>query len=218
MDEWTLKYATGQMILGIEYLHAAKVIHRDLKPGNIFIFDDSYVKIADLGMAKQLENGLAYSMFGEYIYHAPEMSKLGGYGSAVDWWSLGLIVFQLLYNRHALKHPDGHPRGPETDENIVWNIENIPPDNVDKESRVNKFITALLMKQPKPRLGARGPEGVKNHNWFEGISFFHLIDKTVIFNQESMVPVQPDNTTDFGKILQDCQGQQPVFSFNFGEY
>lgn len=96
---------TADMVLGLEFLHDNNVIHRDLKPDNIVIGANDRLKITDFGMAKVMAgtgNARLYaSKFGHKCYAAPELLEGRNYDSSVDYWSLGVILYEMC----TLNHP-----------------------------------------------------------------------------------------------------------------
>lgn len=87
-----------------EYLHSKNVIYRDLKPENLLIADDGYLKLTDFGFAKVVE-GRTYTLCGTPEYLAPEILlnkgtitniySNKGHGKAVDWWTLGILIYEM---------------------------------------------------------------------------------------------------------------------------
>ena len=85
------------MILALEHLHKNGVVYRDLKPENVLINYDGYIKIADFGLSKiKLEQHDAFTICGTPEYLAPEIIQKKGYGKPVDWWTLGSIIYEML--------------------------------------------------------------------------------------------------------------------------
>lgn len=92
------------MVLGIEYLHDNGIIHRDLKPDNVVIAADGTLKITDFGIANIMDmtgNDYMYSQIGEECYAAPEFLDGNHYDESVDFWSLGVILYEMC----SLEHP-----------------------------------------------------------------------------------------------------------------
>lgn len=86
----------AEIILAIEYLHSKNIVYRDLKPENIVIDEKGHLKLTDFGLAKELVEEKTFSFCGTYGYLAPEMVKKEGHGFALDWFSIGLILFEML--------------------------------------------------------------------------------------------------------------------------
>ena len=83
-------------MLALEKLHENKVVHRDLKPENVLLMENGYIKLADFGLAKFLkEDGSTYSFCGTAEYLAPEIIQNSGHSFGVDWWTLGIITYEL---------------------------------------------------------------------------------------------------------------------------
>ncbi len=78
-----------------EYLHSKEIVYRDLKPENVMIASDGYLKLADFGLAKVCRDR-TYTFCGTPEYLAPEIVLNKGYGKAVDWWTLGIFMYELL--------------------------------------------------------------------------------------------------------------------------
>ena len=79
-----------------EYLHSKNIVYRDLKPENILIAVDGYLKLTDFGFAKFLTDGRTYTLCGTPEYLAPEILLNKGHGKPVDWWTLGILIYEML--------------------------------------------------------------------------------------------------------------------------
>lgn len=98
----TIYLILSQICYGLKYLHLKRILHRDLKPLNIFLFKDGRVKIGDLGVAKALlYNSCAKTFVGTPFYLSPEICEEKPYNDKSDIWSLGCIIYELV----TLKHP-----------------------------------------------------------------------------------------------------------------
>lgn len=166
------RFFAAQMVLSIEHLHKNNVIYRDLKPENVLINYDGYIKIADFGLSRMNVNLTeATTICGTPEYLAPEIINKQGYGKPIDWWTLGSIVYEMLVgippfytnNRQELFHKIKY-------ENPTY------PKYFSSETL--NFLEALLMKIPGKRLGTEnGAEDIKKHSWFENVNWDYIYKK-----------------------------------------
>jgi len=88
-------FYAAQVAMMFEYLHSKNVVYRDLKPENLLIAPDGYMKLTDFGFAKVVE-GRTYTLCGTPEYLAPEILLNKGHGKAVDWWTLGILLYEMI--------------------------------------------------------------------------------------------------------------------------
>ena len=94
--EDTVKFYVAQLVLALEELHNKGVVHRDLKPENVLLTETGYIRLADFGLAKFLSDGdTTYSFCGTAEYLAPEVIDMKGHNFAVDWWTVGILTYEL---------------------------------------------------------------------------------------------------------------------------
>ncbi|XP_003740239.1 spermatozoon-associated protein kinase-like [Galendromus occidentalis] len=156
-----------QVVLALEYCHACSLIHRDLKPHNILIFERGRVKISDFGCCVR-SDGQVFGMAGTSLYRAPEMLKGDYYTEAVDWWSLGVIIHQVL----LLELPfcgKYDPKPLVISSILNASIRTFKSPNYSETAE--NLVRSLLEKNQANRLGAIKPGAsfVKNHDWFKNV-------------------------------------------------
>ena len=95
-NDVALFYIT-EIVMALEYLHSRKIAYRDLKPENLLIASDGHIKITDFGFAKKINDGnKTFTLCGTPEYLAPEVIMNLGHNHGVDWWSLGVLLFEML--------------------------------------------------------------------------------------------------------------------------
>ena len=175
-DEDKVRFYGAQIALALEYLHSKGIVYRDLKPENILMDEDGYLKLADFGMAKKLkEDEKAMSFCGTPEYLAPEIITMEGHDKNADWWSFGILLFEMLC---------GLP--PFYVENLDKMYELIKTSTVKFPKRISlsedakDIIKKLLEKNPKKRLGSqKGIEEIKSHPFFANIDFDLIEQKKI---------------------------------------
>lgn len=96
-DEEKVRFYGAQIALGLDYLHKKGIVYRDLKPENILMEETGYLRLADFGMAKELKEGeKAMSFCGTPEYLAPEIITGEGHNQSADWWSFGILLYEML--------------------------------------------------------------------------------------------------------------------------
>ena len=161
------RFYTAELVEALAHLHSRGVVYRDLKPENVMMDMDGHVKLVDFGLSKQgITNPVsgAHSYCGTLEYLAPEVMKeqaFRSYGTAIDWWSLGALLYEMLtglppwYNRDRKKMFAGIRSG-----------ELKFPDTVTPDAQ--SLLRALLCRNPRQRLGAtqHGVDQIRQHEFF----------------------------------------------------
>ncbi|XP_077784618.1 serine/threonine-protein kinase N2 isoform X3 [Podarcis muralis] len=170
------------VVLGLQYLHEHKIVYRDLKLDNLLLDTEGFVKIADFGLCKEgMGFGDRTSTFcGTPEFLAPEVLTETSYTRAVDWWGLGVLIYEMLV---------GESPFPGDDEEEVFD------SIVNDEVRYPRFLSTeaisimrrLLRRNPERRLGAgeKDAEDVKRHH------FFRLIDWNALLAKKMKPPFVP---------------------------
>jgi RAC serine/threonine-protein kinase len=169
-------FYTAQVTIGIGYLHSHHVIYRDLKPENILIASDGYLRLTDFGLAKRVEypDGKAHVACGTVNYMAPEVVAGKHYGRAVDWWSLGILVFEMLTGKSPFNGFDVFDVSQKIQSRSV-----VYPRNLSDKAK--SFMSALLHKNPSERLGSSRDDylEVESHDFFATIDWTLLLEKKI---------------------------------------
>ena len=137
--EQTSFYA-AQITLVFEYLHSYNVIYRDLKPENLLICQDGYLKLTDFGFAKIVDSR-TFTLCGTPEYLAPEIIKNSGHGKGADWWTLGIIIYEMLVGID-----------PFNDNDPMSVYSNILKSKVVFPRRFNKSARSLIKRLLQPDL------------------------------------------------------------------
>jgi cGMP-dependent protein kinase len=159
-------YAAGT-VCGFDHMHQRRIIYRDLKPENLLLSSKGMLKITDMGLAKFVI-GKTYTTCGTPDYFAPELIASTGHTNAVDWWTLGILIFELMSG-----HPPFESAYPMQIYSKVMKGINKVPFPPKCQGAVGDLIKALLKNTPCERLPAR-PGGVKNlkdHKWYLGFQW-----------------------------------------------
>jgi len=151
----------AEVISALGYLHSVHCLYRDLKPENVLIADDGHIKLTDLGLAKRLlPHEKTITMCGTPEYMSPEMINGSGHGYAVDWWQVGILLYEMLYG----KTPFVHKQPFRMYENILFQQVEFPSGSEETKD----LICGLLEKDPERRLGE---EAIKRHAFFTGVDW-----------------------------------------------
>jgi len=173
-SEERARFYTAEIILGLEYLHNNGVVYRDLKPENLLLNHEGHVVITDFGLSKEglfEAESTTKTFCGTPEYLAPEVIRGEKYTKAVDWWSLGTLLYEMM-NGLPPFYVDGNEE--LMYEKILYSPLQFP-DSFSQEAK--DFITLLLDKNPDTRLN--DPSVMKQHAFFKGIDWTKLFEKKI---------------------------------------
>ncbi|EEF33691.1 serine/threonine-protein kinase AtPK2/AtPK19 [Ricinus communis] len=160
----------AEIVSAVCHLHANGIMHRDLKPENILLDADGHVMLTDFGLAKQFdENTRSNSMCGTVEYMAPEIVLGRGHDKAADWWSVGVLLYEMLTG----KPPFIGGNREKIQQKIVKDKMKLP---AFLSSEAHSLLKGLLQKDVSKRLG-NGPTGgeeIKRHKWLKPINWKKL--------------------------------------------
>lgn len=179
----TSKFYAAQIVLIFEYLHNQDFIYRDLKPENLLLDQEGYIKITDFGFAKRVAFK-TYTLCGTPEYIAPEVLLNKGHGKGVDWWTLGILLYEMLAGQPPFCDDD--PMG--IYQQILSGKLNFPRFfDRNAKALIKRLLTADLTK----RYGClkNGAEDVKRSKYFSGTVWSDLLKRTMT------APIIPKVTT-----------------------
>jgi len=208
------KFYASHVAEAFRHIHSLNIIHRDLKPENILLMGNGYSKLTDFGFAKVVEPGSrTYTLCGTPEYIAPEVLLNKGHSKPVDWWTLGILIYEMVV---------GQP--PFCDEDPMGIYQRILAGKIfftkyfDKNCRVlvKKLLTADLSK----RYGnlKNGSEDILKHKWFSTIDWDKMLKYEV--TSPFKPPMKDDNDTSNFEQIPESNELPPVLSgpndpFNF---
>ena len=152
----------------LDYLNSKGIAHRDLKPENIIINTQGYLQLIDFGTAKRIKD-FTCTIIGTAYYISPEVLVGKGYSFSCDYWSIGILTFEIYYNYYPFGNEANDPMEVYRD---VLKKDLSLPYNGDKS--VNSFIKAVLNKKVSKRLSSL--EQAKKHIFFKDFNWDDLID------------------------------------------
>lgn len=192
------RFYGGEILLAFSYLHEGNIVYRDLKPENLLLDSQGHIKITDFGFAKVIETR-SYTLCGTPEYLAPEIIQSKGHSKGVDYWALGILIFEMIA---------GYP--PFYDENpfgiyqkiLAGKIE-FPKNYFDEPSK--SVISKLLVQDFSKRLGCLTGknEDVKRHKFFKGVDWEAMLNRQIeppyippvkALDDDSMFDKYPEST------------------------
>jgi len=173
-SEKTARFYTACVTEGFVYMHGLNIVYRDLKPENLVLTNNGYLKITDFGFAKEV-TGKTFTLCGTPDYLAPEIVTGQGHGRAVDWWTLGILLYEMV----ASFPPFYDEKQINTYRKIIkakirW-VRSFSPE-------IKELIQAFLRVRPTKRLGMQrgGVELIRRCRFFEGFNWQELQQQTLL--------------------------------------
>ncbi|KAK4719474.1 hypothetical protein R3W88_017812 [Solanum pinnatisectum] len=160
----------AEIVSAVSHLHQRGIVHRDLKPENILMDGDGHVMLTDFGLAKEIdESSRSNSMCGTMEYMAPEIIQSKGHNKDADWWSVGVLLYEMLTGQP----PFTHANRKKLQEKIISEKLKLLPRLTGE---AHSLLKGLLQKDPSKRLGSgpRGGDEIKSHKWFRTINWKKL--------------------------------------------
>ena len=193
LNENIVKFYAVQIAIALQHLHDLGITYRDLKPENILIDEDGYIKLCDFGSSVSTRGTeKEYTFAGSPEYASPEMITYDGHTFMTDWWSYGILLYELLYGKTPFYNID---KNRMYDLITTGSISYPDSIQIEGESKPRKYkvsneakqlINKLLMKDPGSRIGTKGLEEIKKEKFFSGISFRETTKK------KNKAPIKPN--------------------------
>ncbi|MEE6475280.1 hypothetical protein FKM82_010680, partial [Ascaphus truei] len=171
------RFYGAEIVSALDYLHSGKIVYRDLKLENLMLDKDGHIKITDFGLCKEgITDAATMKTFcGTPEYLAPEVLEDNDYGRAVDWWGLGVVMYEMMCGRLPFYNQDHE----KLFELIL--MEDIKfPRTLSADAK--SLLSGLLIKDPNKRLGG-GPDDAKEimrHSFFVGMNWQDVYDKKLV--------------------------------------
>ncbi|OAP58267.1 hypothetical protein AYL99_07357 [Fonsecaea erecta] len=174
--EDTIRFWMAELACALRYIHSQGIVHRDLKPDNVLLDSEGHVHLADFNVASDFKPGKPLtSKSGTLAYLAPEVFRGVGYYSEVDWWSLGVTMYECVYGKRPFEG--------RTHEELVDSILAANPRYFVTKPPVSMpclhAMTALIEKDRRKRIGATGFDTFTSHPFFSSINFEALERKQI---------------------------------------
>jgi len=184
------------VVLALEHLHVTlNVIYRDLKPENLLIAANGYCKLVDFGFAKKRNN--TCTLCGTPQYMAPEVIQNLPQGFAVDWWSFGILIYEMIFGyppflndaktkmyqkilSSPILFPEPKPKSAKTDGSGDASAQPVTTSKSEVKEYTKDIIKALLRKRAHKRLGsgAKGAEQIKRHRFFRHVDWDKMLEQS----------------------------------------
>ncbi|KAM9475008.1 protein kinase C zeta type isoform 1-T1 [Clarias gariepinus] len=204
LPEEHARFYAAEICIALNFLHEKGIIYRDLKLDNVLLDQDGHIKITDYGMCKEgIRPGDTTSTFcGTPNYIAPEILRGEDYGFSVDWWALGVLMFEMMAGRSPFDIMTDNPD--MNTEEYLFQVILEKPIRIPRSLSVKaaSVLKGFLNKDPKERLGCQVQTGftdIKSHTFFRTIDWDQLEQKQVT------PPFKPQITDDYGLENFDTQ-------------
>lgn len=166
-SERCARYYSAGVILAFVHMHERYIIYRDLKPENIILTIEGHLKLCDMGLAK-FSIGKTYTTCGTPDYFAPELITAKGHNTAVDWWTSGILLYEIITGSTPFEAAGAM----QIYAKVLKGIDNVIfPSHV--KGSIEHLIKSLLQQKPSDRLPMRhqGVNSLKNHSWYRAAEF-----------------------------------------------
>jgi len=205
-DEPTAKFYAACVVEAFSYMHARDIIYRDLKPENLVLDSEGYLKVTDFGFAKVIKEDLTYTLCGTPDYLCPEIVSGQGHGKPVDWWTLGVLIYEMLASFAPFVADDPI----DTYRKIMAGRIRFPRYFSEE---VRDLIRGLLHSKPAKRLGVGngGADNIRRHPWYKNFDWSSLNAGTMPAPIKNKVRNATD-LSNFAEVEPDQDEAKPIDS------
>ncbi|XP_077146678.1 protein kinase C iota type [Ranitomeya variabilis] len=206
LPEEHARFYSAEISLALNYLHERGIIYRDLKLDNVLLDSEGHIKLTDYGMCKEgLRPGDTTSTFcGTPNYIAPEILRGEDYGFSVDWWALGVLMFEMMAGRSPFDIVGSTDNPDQNTEDFLFQV------ILEKQIRIPRSLSvkaasvlkSFLNKEPKDRLGCHPQTGFAD---IQGHQFFRNVDWDLMEQKQVVPPFKPNICGEFGLDNFDVQ-------------
>uniref|UniRef100_A0ABI0NLZ5 protein kinase C n=1 Tax=Bos taurus TaxID=9913 RepID=A0ABI0NLZ5_BOVIN len=206
LPEEHARFYSAEISLALNYLHERGIIYRDLKLDNVLLDSEGHIKLTDYGMCKEgLRPGDTTSTFcGTPNYIAPEILRGEDYGFSVDWWALGVLMFEMMAGRSPFDIVGSSDNPDQNTEDYLFQV------ILEKQIRIPRSLSvkaasvlkSFLNKDPKERLGCHPQTGFAD---IQGHPFFRNVDWDMMEQKQVVPPFKPNISGEFGLDNFDSQ-------------
>ena len=180
-DENVCRFYACQLLEGLIYLHSQSIMYRDMKPENILLDKDGNCCLVDFGISKILKEGQkAKSFVGTPEYVSPEIILQKGHDRSTDIWCFGILLYEMVYGI-----PPFYNQNQAIMLKLITTIHPTFPQLIDVSQELKDLIGRCLQKNPKQRIGYESISEIKQHPWFEGVSWED------VYNLRIQPPIKP---------------------------
>lgn len=170
-DVLAVRFIAACIVEAFDYIHSRGIVYRDLKPENMLIDQRGYVKLADFGSTKKIGPYKTKTFIGTPEYLAPEIIQSRSYSKAVDYWALGIVIYELFMSRTPFEVPDEM----EMYSKILRGFNDVMTLGIIKGA-MKDIIQSFLQEDPTKRLGhmRNGVRDIRSHKWFNNFNWTDL--------------------------------------------
>ena len=192
-------FYAGQIVFILEYLHSKNIVYRNLKLENILMDKNGYLKLIDFELAKEVKDR-TYTMCGTAAYLAPEIILNKGYGLSVDWWALGVLIYEMISGVD-----------PFEDDDVMKIYENILQRKLVFSSDFDEKSKSLIKHLLEPDLSKRygnlknGVDDIKQHRFFKDLNWNKLLKQEI--KAEYIPEIKNDNVLSNFNVYPDSDGK-----------